>query len=95
MYNCAQHPNIPSSTLCTMPQLSEYERLSLQKLGESIHAGKWSNDGLVQIIELAAIFLNPVPIQQYAREHGKTYNGIKKTKPTETILGKKFVIDND
>lgn len=78
-----------------MSQLSEYERLSLQRLGESIQNGKWSNEGLVQIIELTIIFLNPVPIQRYADMHSKSYNGIKKTKTSVTILGKKYIIDND
>ena len=30
-----------------MEQLSKYESDSLQRLGESIHAGKWSNDGVL------------------------------------------------
>ena len=32
-----------------MEQLSEYEQLALNKLGQSIHDGKWSNTGLVQL----------------------------------------------
>ncbi|PZX18089.1 hypothetical protein LX69_01126 [Breznakibacter xylanolyticus] len=78
-----------------MKQLSDYERLSLSKLGNSIHAGYWSNDGLVQLIELCCIYLNPIPIQQYANERNKTYNGIKKTVPSVSILGHKYIIDND
>ena len=78
-----------------MNQLSEYENKALQKLGETIHDGKWSNEGLVQLIELAASFLNLQTIQQYANSKGKTYNGIKKTKETTVILGNKYIIDND
>lgn len=39
-----------------MPQLTEYEQKALNKLGESIQSGKWSNDGLVQLIELVGDF---------------------------------------
>lgn len=39
-------------------KLTDYERQSLHKLGESIHSGKWSNDGLVQLIELSGGYLN-------------------------------------
>lgn len=78
-----------------MNQLSEYEQKALQKLGETIHDGKWSNDGLVQLIELAVQYLNLQTIQQYADSKGKTYNGIKKTKETTVILGNKYIIEND
>lgn len=78
-----------------MNQLSEYEKQSLDKLGETIHAGKWSNEGLVKMIELVCMYLNPIPIQQYANQRGKTYNGIKKTIPAVRILGQKFIIDNE
>lgn len=76
-------------------QLSEYEKLSINKLGQSIHAGKWSNEGMVQCIELLLDYLNPVTIQQYADNVGKTYNGIKKTKPATKILDQKYILDND
>lgn len=78
-----------------MTQLTEYETKSLQKLGEAIHHGKWSNEGLVQLIELVGTFLNPKSIQQYADGKGKSYNGIKKTKPIRIILGHKYIIDNE
>lgn len=77
-----------------MNQLSEYENKALHKLGESIHDGKWSNEGLVQLIELAAQYLNLQTIQEYADSKGKTYNGIKKTKEIKIVLGKKYIIDN-
>ena len=37
-----------------MTQLSDYERNSLNKLGQSIIDGKWTNVGMVQLIELPA-----------------------------------------
>jgi hypothetical protein len=74
--------------------MTEYEQQSLTRLGQSIQSGKWSNDGLVQIIELIRPFLNPMTISEYAKQSNKTYNGIKKTKKTTYIWGKKFIIDN-
>lgn len=35
-----------------MPQLTDYEMNAINKLGETIHQGKWSNDGLVELIKL-------------------------------------------
>ena len=78
-----------------MTQLSEYETLSIQKLEQSIFENKWSNEGLVQLIELVEDYLNPVPIQKYADNTGKSYNGIKKTKKITILLGHKFIIDNE
>jgi hypothetical protein len=78
-----------------MSQLTEYESKSLQKLSETIHEGKWSNNGLVQLIELIEQYLNPISIQQYADNAGKSYNGIKKTKQVTILLGHKYIIDND
>jgi hypothetical protein len=75
--------------------LSDYERKSLQKLGESIYQGKWSNDGLVQLIELSSDHLNLLSIQEYADKIGKSYNGIKKTRKTVKLLNHKYIIDNE
>jgi hypothetical protein len=78
-----------------MAQLSDYEKQSLQKLGESIQSGKWSNDGLVQLIELTGMFLNPLSIQECANRYSKTYNGIKKTREAIVLFGHKYIIDNE
>jgi hypothetical protein len=78
-----------------MQQLTEYEQKAIHRLGESIHAGKWSNAGMVQCIELLTDYLNPVTIQDYANKMGKSYNGIKKTVSATKILNQKYIIDND
>ena len=78
-----------------MNQLSEYEQKSLQKLGESVHQGKWSNDGLVQLVELVFDFLNPTPLLQYGKENGISYNGLKKQNKAITLLNQKYIIDNE
>jgi len=77
-----------------MEQLSEYEQLALNKLGQSIHEGKWSNTGLVQLIELLKDFLNPITIQEYANTHGLSYNGVKKQNKAVLLFNQKYIIDN-
>lgn len=77
-----------------MINLSEYEILAIKKLGEAIHQGKWSNDGMVQLIELVGDYLNPLTIQEYADAHGISYQAARKHKQTD-ILRQKRIIDND
>lgn len=78
-----------------MNQLTEYEQNALNKLGESIQLGKWSNDGMVQLIELVGDFLNLQTIPNYAKNHKLSYNGVKKTRTIIKIKCVKFVIDNE
>ena len=54
-----------------------------------------NNDSLVQIIELCGSMLNLKTIQQYADENSLTYNGVKKGKLVQEIIGTKFVINNN
>jgi len=77
-----------------MPELTQYERDSLNKLGQSIQSGKWSNTGLVQLIELAGMYLNIKTIPDYAKDQRITYNGAKKRISPITIFNVKFIIDN-
>ena len=77
-----------------MTKLSEYETLALNKLGETIHHGKWSEQGLVQLIELAGDYLNMQTIPDYAVRNNLTYNGVKKTRTITTLFNVKFVTDN-
>lgn len=78
-----------------MNQLTDYERNALNKLGGTIMQGKWSNAGLVQLIELAGDFLNLQTIPDYAAAKKLSYNGVKKTRTIVEIKGVKFVIDNE
>ncbi len=78
-----------------MPQLTQYETLALNKLGCSIHKGRWSNEGMVQLIELISHYLNPLTIADYAEKEGMSYNGVKKCRKTTELLGIKFIIDNE
>lgn len=76
-------------------ELSDYEINSLKKLGQSLQDGQWSNHGLVQLIELAATYLNAESIPTYSKRTGMSYNGVKNYRSTVMLLGHKFVIDND
>lgn len=78
-------------------QLSEYENNSLKKLGESIHQGKWSNNGLVQLIELSGDFLNIKTIPDFSKQNNISYVAASKDtlhRKNITIFNTKFVIDN-
>lgn len=80
-----------------MSNLTEYEKLAIQKLGESIHHGKWSNEGLVQLIELAGDFLNLQTIADYAQKTKISYQAAKKDtshRKNIEIFNTKFIIDN-
>ena len=77
-----------------MHNLSQYESLALQKLGESIQQGKWSNDGMVQLIKLTGDYLNPLSIQEFADSRGISYQASRKHKQT-ILFRQKFIIDND
>jgi hypothetical protein len=76
-------------------QISDYESNALNKFCESVQNDKWSNEGIVQLIELAGSFLNLKSIQDYADYVGKSYNGIKKTKKITVLFNNKYIIDND
>lgn len=77
-------------------QLSEYEQKALNKLGQSIQDGRWSNEGLVELIKLVGDdFLNIKTIPRYAESVGKSYPGVLKTRPVTVIFGVKFIIHND
>lgn len=76
-------------------QLTEYEIQSLEKLEKAIYENKWSNDGLIKLVQLIELYLQPVSIQKYADKTNKSYNGIKKTKKIIILLGHKFIIDNE
>lgn len=78
-----------------MKELSEYEQNSLNKLGQSIQEGKWSNKGLVQLIELVNTFLQLETIAAHAKRVGKSYNGIKKRNNHIIMMGKKYIFNND
>ena len=75
--------------------MTEYEINSLNKLGQAIEAGKWSNDGLVQLIKLSGAHLNLMTIPVYAEVHNMSYPGVRDYRKIEKLFNVKFVIDNE
>lgn len=75
--------------------MTEYQQLSINKLGQSITEGKWDNEGLVQLIEQAGSFLNLMTIPDYAKNNNLSYNGVKRFRKVVNLFGVKFVVDND
>ena len=75
-------------------QLTDYERNAINKLGQSVQEGKWSNDGLVQLIKLSGEHLNLMTIPVYAELHNMSYAGVKKCRNIIKLFNVKFVIDN-
>ena len=74
--------------------MTEYELNSLNKLGEAIESGKWSNEGLVQLIKLAGEHLNLMTIPAYAKANKMSYPGVRDYRKIEKLFNVKFVIDN-
>jgi hypothetical protein len=76
-------------------ELSRYEEDSINKLGQSVLNGKWSNVGLLQLIELAGGYLNLKTIPRYTEITGMSYNGVKNHRNIKKVFGVKMVIDNE
>lgn len=78
-------------------QLTDYEGKSLQKLGEAIYSGRWSNVALIQLIELAGDLLNIKTISNYAKHNKMSYKGASKEssiRKTTMLFKTKYIIDN-
>lgn len=57
--------------------------------------GEFTNEDLLQLIEVAGAFLNLKTISDYAKENNLSYNGAKHFRKTVEIFKTKFVIDNE
>lgn len=75
--------------------MAEKEKDILNNLEKHIFENGMSDDGLVQLIELANRYLNLMPIQVYAKKYNMSYNGVKNHRNVITVLNQKFVIDNE
>jgi hypothetical protein len=78
-----------------MSNLTQYETLALNKLDKSIFNGKWSNEGLIKLVQIIEPYLNAKTIPQYAKEYNMSFNGVKKCRTQVVLFSKKFIIDND
>lgn len=78
----------------TTENIENTEKL-IDFIGMKYQNGDIDNSTLVQIIELANSYLNLTTISNYAKETGKSYNGVKNhTKVDIKINGIKFIINN-
>ena len=57
--------------------------------------GEFTNEDLIQFIEVAGCFLNIKTISDYAKENNLSYNGAKYFRKTVLIFNTRFIIDND
>lgn len=64
-------------------------------LDSKMYDGNFTNDDLVQFIELAGKYLNLQTLPNYAKENNMSYNGVKKFRNIRKIFGVKFVVDNE
>jgi hypothetical protein len=78
-------------------QLTDYESKAIQKLGESIHAGKWSNAGLVKLLELTGDYLNLATVPDFSQKQHISDVAVRKNtkyRTNKVIFNTRFVIDN-
>lgn len=67
----------------------------VHRIDELAMQGVFSNDQLVQIIELLGGYLNLMTISEYAKSHNLSYNGVKNNRQIINLFGNKYVIDNN
>ena len=65
----------------------------VHRIDELAMQGVFSNDQLVQIIELLGGYLNLMTISEYAKSHNLSYNGVKNNRQIINLFGNKYVID--
>jgi len=84
-------------TICTLQNLAPMKINQLKdELFERYESGFVTDEELVQIIELAASYLNLKTITNYAKSNKITYNGALKRKLNKlTIDNQTFIIDNE
>lgn len=67
----------------------------LENIEVNYQNGNYTNDDLVQIIELASVYLNLKTVTNFAKANKITYNGALKRKTQKIRIDKIiFIIDN-
>lgn len=67
----------------------------LNFLDKKMLEGVFSNDDLVQFIEVTGQYLGLMTIPNYQKVNKKSYNGVKNHRHIQTIFNVRFVIDNE
>ena len=78
-----------------MPEMFDNTYKLLKFVSEKYESGELDNASLVQLIELCGSYLNLQTVADYAKDHGMSYNGVRKCRKVVEIFGVKMVIDND
>ena len=79
-------------------QLSDYEQKAIEKFYQTVTDGKWSNDGIVQLIEVAGAVLNIATVPDYAKKMGISDRAARNdtnNRKNRNIFNVNFVIDNE
>ena len=77
-----------------MTDIKQNTKKLLRFVSEKFETDHLDNDSLVQLIELAADYLNLQTVSDYARTYKMSYNGVKNHRNIVTIKNVKFVFDN-
>jgi predicted transcriptional regulator len=64
-------------------------------IANCVESGNATNEQMVECIQLLSEYLCLITPKEYAKQKGIKFQSVYKSKKTVTILGKKFIIDND
>jgi predicted transcriptional regulator len=64
-------------------------------IANCVESGNATNEQMVESIQLISEYLCLITPKEYAKQKGIKFQSVYKSKKTVTILGKKFIIDND
>lgn len=80
-----------------MSQLSDYELRSLNKFCKAVEEEKWSNEGLIQLIERCGSFLNLESVPDFSASNKISDRAARNdtaTRKNRKIFNVNFVYDN-
>ena len=78
-----------------MPTTTDNTKKLIDFVAKNYEAGQLDDDSLVQLIELAAQYLNLKTIAEYAKTNKISYNGAKNHRKHIKISGIKFIANNE
>ena len=78
-----------------MPETTDNTTKLLNFISQKFENGEIDNNTLVQLIELAGMYLNIKTIPDYCKENKISYNGAKKFRNPIVIFGTKYIINNE
>jgi hypothetical protein len=80
----------------TKMQLTEYEQKSLFAFEKSVHEGKWSNGGLIELLRRIVLdYLRAKRVSNYASANNISPQGARRHRECFEIDGYQYIADND